>query len=188
MSANAATYLAAFETQLRRLGLSDAADIAADVRSHIDEALGYGRSLESVLETLGSPEALARAYAVELLMQPPRTPSNLMRWPRLIALIAFGGVLTLIIVLFLGSVCLGLGMSGLLAIAFGVFEVAGVHSPFVHLDGHSPWWLLVLGPAALAVGLVAGWALKVYVRFAARQITRAIPIVRQSSSPTQQRN
>jgi len=179
MSANAATYLAAFETQLRRRGLSDAGDIAADVRSHIDEALGYGRSVESVLETLGSPEALARAYAVELLMQPtPRTPSNLMRWLRLIALIAFGGALTLIIVLFLGSVCLGLGLSGLVTTAFGLFEVAGVHSPYVHLDGHSPWWLLVLGPAVLAVGLAAGWALKVYARFAARQITRAIPRVR----------
>ncbi len=63
-------YMQNFEGALRRYDLSEEKEIATDLRSHIDEALAYGKPLDDVLQALGPADVLARAYAVELKLIP----------------------------------------------------------------------------------------------------------------------
>jgi uncharacterized membrane protein len=175
MTDRVSDYLAAFEREARGFGLNEASDIANDVRSHINEAVEYGKSLEDVLASLGTPRALARAYAVELLMGKPKEASNLRRFAQLLALVAFGGILTLIVVTSLGSIGLSFVLSGILLFVLGLLEAAGVHLPHVQMGGMSPWLVAALGPVMFAVGWGALLLLWSYVRFAGRQLVRALP-------------
>jgi uncharacterized membrane protein len=169
------TYLAAFEAEARGFGLSEARDIAGDVQSHINEAVEYGKPLDAVLASLGTPKALARAYAVELLMGKPKTESNLGRFAQLAALVAFGGMLTLIVVILLGSIGLTFTLSGALVLVLGLLEAAGVHLPHVQMADLPPLLVAALGPVMFAIGWGALLLLRSYVRFAGRQLVRALP-------------
>ncbi len=175
MTDRVSDYLAAFEREARGFGLSEAQDIASDVQSHINAAVEYGKPLEEVLASLGTPKTLARAYAVELLMGRPKETSNLGRFAQLLALVAFGGILTLIVVTSLGSIGLSFVLSGILLFVVGLLEAAGVHLPHVQTGGMSPWLVAALGPVMFAVGWGALLLLWSYVRFAGRQLVRALP-------------
>jgi uncharacterized membrane protein len=175
MTDRVSDYLAAFEREARGFGLSEAQDIASDVQSHINEAVEYGKPLEEVLASLGTPKTLARAYAVELLMGRPKETSNLGRFAQLLALVAFGGILTLIVVTSLGSIGLSFVLSGILLFVLGLLEAVGVHLPHVQTGGMSPWLVAALGPVMFAVGWGALWLLWSYARFAGRQLMRALP-------------
>ncbi|QGZ96730.1 DUF1700 domain-containing protein [Terricaulis silvestris] len=175
MTDRVSDYLAAFERESRGFGLNEASDIANDVRSHINEAVEYGKPLEEVLTSLGTPKALARAYAVELLMGKPKETSNIARFVQLLALVAFGGLLTLIVVTFLGSIGLSFVLSGILLFVLGLLEAGGVHLPHVQTGGMSPWLVAALGPVMFAIGWGALVLLRSYVRFAGRQLVRALP-------------
>ena len=173
-----AAYLAAFESEARRLKLAEWSDISSDVHGHINEAVEYGRPLEDALKAMGRPEALARAYALELMMQQPK--STRAHWGvqalRLAGLAAVGGVVTLIVVMALGSVGVGLVFSGLVFLATGLVEAAGVHFSFVSLGGFSPWVFVAASPLLFAIGLGALWLLARYLRFAAGQLVRSVPV------------
>lgn len=168
-------YLAAFEAEARRFGLSESRDIALDVQSHINEAVEYGKPLDAVLDSLGTPKALARAYAVELLLGKPKADSNLGRFAQLAALVALGGMLTLIVVITLGSIGLSFTLSGILVLVLGLLEAAGVHLPHVQMDGLPPLLVAAFGPLMFAIGWGALMLLRSYVRFAGRQLVRAVP-------------
>lgn len=169
-------YVAAFETEARNFGLTEARDIAVDVRSHINEAVAYGKPLTAVLDALGSPKTLARAYAVELLMQEPkRRGPDIAKLVGLVLLGTVGGIVTLAVVPTLASLWFGFGLSGIAMIVIGALEAAGIHYPNVELAGLSPWMVIALGPVFLALAWAAGWLLSRYVRFAGRQITRTLP-------------
>lgn len=175
MTDRVSDYLAAFEQEARGFGLNEARDIANDVRSHINEAVEYGKPLDEVLASLGAPKALARAYAVELLMGKPKEASNIGRIAQLLALVAFGGILTLILVTSLGSLGISFLLSGILLFVLGLLEAFGVHLPHVETGGISPWLVAALGPVMFAVGWGALLLLWSYVRFAGRQLVRALP-------------
>src|SRR5688572_29011515 len=68
-------YMASFEAALQRHDLPEWKEIGADLRSHIAEAQGYGKPLDEVLAALGPADTLARAYAVELKINPDRRRS-----------------------------------------------------------------------------------------------------------------
>jgi uncharacterized membrane protein len=169
------SYLAAFEAEARGFGLSEAPDIANDVQSHINEAVEYGKPLDEVLASLGTPKALARAYAVELLMEKPKADSGIGRFAQLVALVAFGGMLTLIVVTTLGSIGLSFTLSGILLLVIGLLEAANVHLPHVQMGGLPPLLVAALGPVMFALGWGALLLLRSYVRFAGRQLVRALP-------------
>src|SRR5262245_57632785 len=119
--------MAHFTAALDRHNVPERQEIAADVRSHIDEALAYDQPLDDVLKALGPADALARAYAVELLMHPPpdRRVRAVGRFFSLVGLLAAGSIVTLIVVGTLGSIGVGFIGSGLAAIVIGAFEAAG---------------------------------------------------------------
>jgi len=172
-----AAYLTAFESEARRVKLAEWSDISKDVRGHINEAVEYGRPLEDVLKAMGRPEALARAYALELMLQRPKSSRG--HWGvqalRLAGLAAVGGVVTLVVVMALGSIGAVLVFSGMVFLATGLLEAAGVHFAFVSMGGLSPWVFVAASPPMFAIGVGALWLLAKYLRYAAGQLVRSIP-------------
>ena len=63
-------YLGSFAAAFDEFEASDRDEIVQELRNHIMEARASGTNLDSVLEALGPADALARAYAVELALNP----------------------------------------------------------------------------------------------------------------------
>ena len=63
-------YLDSFAAAFDAFEVSDRDEIVQEIRNHIAEARASGTPLAAVLETLGPTEALARAYAIELSLNP----------------------------------------------------------------------------------------------------------------------
>lgn len=170
-------YMSQFEATLRKHGLKESADIARDVRSHIAEAIDYGKPIDAILDSFGPPEALARAYAVELLMDKPAGSrgAGIGQFLQLLGLLAAGGIATFVIVLALGSIGVGFALSGVLLIVIGAIEAMGVHLPHVQTADLPPLLIMALGPVFLALAWGAFWTLSKYAGFIAGVWRRAAP-------------
>jgi len=168
-------YMASFETALQRHDLPEWKEIGADLRSHIAEALGYGKPLDEVLAALGPTDTLARAYAVELKINPDRRRSAIGGYLSVIGILAASGVVSFIVVSALGSIAVGLFGSGVAVLVIGALEATGVHLPGVQLAGVHPLLVVALAPVLMLIGLIAGWALWLYVRTLIGMLQRALP-------------
>ena len=169
-------YMQSFDSALRRYDLSEEKEIAADLRSHIDEALAYGKPLDDVLQALGPADVLARAYAVELKLNPRESGGKAIgRLLSVIAILPATGVLSFLVVSGLGLMAVGFFGSGFAMVVIGVVEGLGVHLPGVQLAGVHPLLVVALGLAIMLVGLVTGWALWLYVRAMIGMLRRLVP-------------
>ena len=171
-------YLTSFVRAARRSAIKDAADIARDVRNHIEEALGAGEPWPGIRTKLGAPEALAKAYAVELMLgasdEPPR--AGRADIPALLVLATGGGFLTLMATFILGAFSIAFGISAVLMFGLCLPIALGAPTPpHVHLGGLSPWIMVGMAPVmgVLAWGSFA--ALAAYLRWFARSLRRALP-------------
>jgi anti-sigma factor RsiW len=169
-------YMQSFEAALQRHELPEWKEISADLRNHIAEALHY-KPLDQVLEALGPAEVLARAYAVELRINPPadRPRSVVVRYLSVIGILAASSAASFIVVSALGSIAVGLFGSGLAVLIIGVVEALGVHLPGVQLAGVHPLFVVALGPILMLIGFLAGWALWIYVRALIGMLMRMLP-------------
>ena len=132
-------YLARLNENLSTLSASDRQEILHDIRSHLAEATAGGRSLESTLETLGPADALARAYSVELMLNPRRPMSSRAAYRLKVAgLIAAGSLPTLFVVILLGGVGGTLVLTGMVAAVAGVVDAFGELPPWVQTSGMAP--------------------------------------------------
>jgi uncharacterized membrane protein len=169
-------YMSSFEAALQKYDLREWKEIATDVRSHIAEALEYGKPLDDVLEALGPADVLARAYAVELKLNPRAGPSQALgRVLSVIGILAASGVVSFIVVAGLGSIAVGLFGSGFGMLIIGIIEAMGIHLPGVQLAGLNPLFVVALSPVIMFVGLAAGWALWLYVRALINMLHKALP-------------
>ncbi len=170
-------YMASFESSLQQYGLLEWREIAFDLRSHIAEALDYGKPLDAVLEGLGAADVLARAYAIELKMnpRPDRRGRLIGRILSVLGIISASGIVSFIVVTGLGSIAVGLFGSGLGMLIIGAIEAMGIHLPGVQLAGIHPLFIVVLGPVVMLVGLVAGGGVWLYVRALINALRRALP-------------
>ncbi len=143
-------------------------EILGEIDSHLAEAMRSGVPLPDALEALGPAEALARAYAVELALNPrpgdgTSAPRRMVRAvTRASAMLA-----ALLLVLVMG----GLGMG--LALAGGAGILAGIVAPFLPaawldptLRAGLPQIVVVLGGAVLlGVGVVSIRLVQLNARF-----------------------
>jgi hypothetical protein len=129
-----------------------------------------------VLRSLGPAETLARAYVVELLMN-PRTQrlKAAVRFLKLAGIVVAGGFATLFVVTMLGSIGITFTASGLVVFGLGLLETSGIHLPGVQLSGIPPAWVIAMGPPLTAIGLVAMVLLRTYIRFVARTMRKTLP-------------
>jgi hypothetical protein len=170
-------YMKSFEDALQQHELPEWKEIAADLRSHIAEAQGYGKPLDEVLLALGPAETLARAYAVELKLNPraERRGSVIGGYLSVIGILAASGAVSFIVVSALGVITMGLFSSGLGILVIGLIEAVGVHLPGVQLAGIHPLVVAALGPVLMLIALLAGWALWLYLRALIAMLQRALP-------------
>lgn len=178
-------YMARFEAALRQHKLPEWADIASDLRSHIAEARSYGKTVGAVLEALGPAEALARAYAIELLMHPPRDARGkaIARLFKIVSILIGGGFVSLIVATTLGSIGVSFVASGFIFFVVGGLEATGVHLPHVQMAGLPPLGVMAIGPVMFAIGCAACWGLWLYARFIARALRRALPPLANAPKP-----
>lgn len=173
-------YLARLRDGLKSMTPADQEEVLRDIRSHIAEATASGTTLESVLNSLGPAEALARAYAVELVLNPaPGRPpvSSFQRFVTLTGILALSSIPTLIIVVTLGAIGVAFVTSGFAVSAAGIVDALGISLPFV--DGPAsdvhPAVAIAIGPILFVLGLFAMLGLWKYLRWLARSISDALP-------------
>jgi uncharacterized membrane protein len=169
--------MATFAASLKAFDCAESDDIVGDLRGHIAEAQALGKPLDAVLQSIGPAEALARAYAVELELNPrgARLQRTLRGVLRVAGILTAASVVSLLVVGALGSIAMAFTASGLVVIVIGAIEAAGVHLPAVQLAGLSPWLVMATGPVFIAIGLAAFAGLWVYFRALAGVLRRSLP-------------
>jgi uncharacterized membrane protein len=175
-----ARYIERLGEALEGLSPSDRSEVVREIADHITDAAAAGRPLDEVLTALGPADALARAYQVELLLNPKAKASRSDRWMKIAGLVAIGSLPTFIIVVVLGSVGVSLTFAGLAVFLVGVLDSAGALPSWVQSDVQ-PWIAIALAPWIFAIGVTALWGLVVYVRAMARLVRRLVP--RASGAP-----
>jgi uncharacterized membrane protein len=172
-------YLSRLQAGLGSMAPTDREEVARDIRSHIAEATASGATLDSVLTTLGPADALARAYAVELVLNPaPGRPpmSAFERFFALAGMLTLTSIPTLVIVVTLGAVGVSFVASGFAVLVAGIVDAAGITLPFV--DGPAsdvhPAIAIAVGPMLFVAGVAALWGLSKYLRWLARTISRTL--------------
>jgi uncharacterized membrane protein len=177
-------YIARFEGALGQLDGAARKEIVLEIRNHIEDAVAAGKPMDVVLNALGPADALARAYAVELLInrREKRPTRRFWRFFPLIGLVAFGGLATFTVVIALGSVGLGFVASGITMFAIGILESMQIHLPGVQMNDFPPALAIVLGPIIFAMGIGAFMLLRMYVRMVANTWRRMLP--RQTAAST----
>jgi uncharacterized membrane protein len=170
-----ARYLGKLSDALSALDPAERHEVVEEIRHHIADATAAGRPLERVLEALGPVDQLARAYKVELLLNPkdPRKPRS-WRWLRIVGLIGLGSIPTFVICVVLGSIGLSFSLSGVLVFVAGVASYTGDLPYWMEMDA-PPWVALAIGPPLTLLGLLALAGLVAYVRFVARIVRQVLP-------------
>jgi uncharacterized membrane protein len=170
-------YLARLDEGLGSLPAAERTEVGQEIRNHIAEAVAAGKSIDAVLESLGSADALARGYAVELLLHPRKTARAEPRSGRLlklIGLIAIVSIPTFVIVVTLVAIGVSFLASGVAVFVAGVMGVSGTLPYWVQMDV-DPVLAIVAGPPLVILGIAAIVALVWYIKFLARTVRAVLP-------------
>jgi uncharacterized membrane protein len=170
-------YLMQFERELAGMTPVDRVEVVQEIRNHIAEALGAGKPIDAVLNALGPADALARGYAIELLLHPKTVKPGSGRVQRafaLVGLVALMGIPTLVIVTTLGSIGVSFVISGFVVFVIGIAASIGELPYWVNMDV-PPIFAIAGGPFMAAVGVLALVGLVGYVKFVVRATRRMLP-------------
>lgn len=170
-------YLTQFQKALLRHRVPNAEEISTDLRNHVLEATDSGKPITDVIAALGSPDQLARAYAMELLLSPPENTrmAGGIRILKVLSLVVAGGFLSLCVVATLGFLGLSLVVAGPAMVVGGILRWMGAHPSWVTPGPLSPVEVMLLGIVVFAIGCSACWLLWGYVRVTARTIRKLLP-------------
>ena len=170
-----ARYLEQLDSGLAGLNEIDRAEVVRDIRSHIGEAAIAGEPLERVLTSLGPPDALARAYSLELLLNKPaafKVRRN--RTLRIIGLVVLGSIPTLVAVIALGVTGIVFSLSGVLLFLAGKAAIANTLPWWMTMDA-DPRLAVLLGPLLFILGGLCLGGLWLYMTVAARVVRKVLP-------------
>jgi|GEM_PF-612823 len=118
-------YLQQLSAHLGRVPDRERNEILFEIQSHIAEAVTAGRSVAEVLERLGPPDRLARAYTAEMVLQGKTTEAGrgsgkVSRWVSAAGMLAATSLSSLVVIPTLGAVGLGFSVGGGAAILAGL--------------------------------------------------------------------
>lgn len=126
-------YLEQIEKYLRPMAVSERIDVIREIKSEMQELQSSGLSAQEILERLGAPKALARAYLGESIVG-----QRGFRWRRLGALLGFyslAGAVGLMILPITVIISAGFVVSGVLCLLAGMVKfggfVPGVEIPWI---------------------------------------------------------
>lgn len=109
-------YLEKIERYLKPLPISERVDIVKEIQSEMLELQGNGKNTKEIIERLGSPKELAKAYLGDLI-----TKDNSFSWNRVLAICAYYTLASLS----------GLIVIPTLAICAPVFILCGIVTPIM---------------------------------------------------------
>jgi uncharacterized membrane protein len=169
-------YLSRLAEGLATLEPAERQEVVQEIRNHIAEATATGTPLDDVLVALGSADALAKAYSVEMLLHPrrDRRRGSIETTLKVIGLVALGSIPTIVIVSTLGSIGVSFIASGIVVFIVGIWAFVAPLPSWVNLSVH-PIWAVLLGPVMLVVGGLALQGLAWYVRLLARAVRAVLP-------------
>ncbi|HEX5215616.1 MAG TPA: DUF1700 domain-containing protein, partial [Vicinamibacterales bacterium] len=156
---------------------TDRAEVVQEIRNHIAEAVAAGKPIDVVLTTLGPADALARGYAVELLLHPKsarKSSGRVQRVFTVVGLVALMSIPTLVIVTTLGSIGVSFVISGFIMFVIGIAASIGELPYWVRMDV-PPIFAIAGGPLLAALGIMALVGLVAYVKFLVRAMRRVLP-------------
>ncbi len=123
-------YLEKVERYLKPLPVSERADIVKEMKSEILELLGDGKSTEEIMERLGSPEELAKAYLGDLISRSSSFSRN-----RVLALCAYYSLVSfsgLVVIPVLGICAPAFMLSAVIVMIGGILKLIDA-LPFLHI-------------------------------------------------------
>jgi uncharacterized membrane protein len=176
----AARYLAALDAALADLDARERIEVVQEIGQHLRDAQADGKPLDEALTALGPADALARAYRVELLLNPKdgrRRGRN--RWLRIASVIAIGSLPTFIILVVLFALGLSFTVSGMMVFAAGIWVAsAGALPDWVAPLGVPPSVAIAMGIPLTAIGIAAFAGMVWYLSFTARLVRQIVPPAR----------
>ena len=174
-------YVARLSEGLAGLTPSDRAEVLDEIRQHVAEAVAAGRPIDTVLDGLGPADTLARAYAVELAINPRREQAGgrTRNFLAVAGLLALTSIPTLVITVTLFSIGISFIISGVAVFVAGIMGIAGALPSWVHMDV-SPHLAIAVGPPLFVLGVVAIIGLVWYVRWLGRTVRQVLPSRRQA--------
>ena len=116
MEKNLNDYLEKIEKYLKPLPVSERVDIVKEIKSEILELQGDGKTSKEIIERLGNPKELAKAYLGDLIAK-----SSSFSWNRVLAICAYYSLASLS----------GLIVIPVLAICAPVFIVCAIATPIL---------------------------------------------------------
>ncbi len=150
-------YLEKIEKYLRPVALSERMDILKEIRSEMQELQENGVSPEQILERLGDPKELARAYLGECIAK-----DKGFRWRKLWAVVSFYSLAGMagMLILPVTSLCgIAFMLSGILCPILGIIRFAahrmGFEIPVIQVTlGSYTASAIELLPISIVVGVV----------------------------------
>jgi len=168
-------YMRAFSAALERNRTPDAADITREIESHFAEAQAAGRPVDDILHALGPADDLARAYAVDAVINKRGGLSSVGGFLAIFSILFASGIVTMIVATALGSIGLAFTLSGVVLFVIGVLEALSIHLPNVQMAGLPPIAVIAMAPVFFALGWAALWALARYFKAMIGALRRTLP-------------
>jgi uncharacterized membrane protein len=170
-----ASYLARFREGLKTAPPQEREEFVSEINSHIAEAVARGEDAASVLARLGPPDRLAKSYRVELALS--SSEKNLpLRIAAVIGLVITASIPSMIIIPLLFT--LGLGFVGGGVTAIVIAAIPAIDTDFYNLSNQVLDRALgaLTGLGLVAAGMLALWALYLYVLLLVRAMRGALKV------------
>ncbi len=180
MSSKRQNYLNTLSDHLRKLPEEERLDAVREIESHIEEGIRNGQSEVVLLEKLGDPRQLARAFRSEHMAH----RSNRSAFD-LLAMVGFyctTGLASIIVVPILATIAYGFGFSAILIFLAGILRTFGVS--WIQMDlgpGYSvptEWsmvYALIIGGMIGAIAYYSRKYLRIYLKFLSDRYRSALP-------------
>ena len=168
-------YVEHFASALTKVPAPERDELVMEIRTHIADAIDAGVPTVDVLDRLGPPDRLAKAYRAEIELQ--REGSNwLVRLLAATGLVITTSIPTMIIIPFLAALGIGLAAAGALAVGMALFPFA---DPSFFTDASVPAGVerllgALIGVGLAIVGVFALWSLYWYVRLLVAAFRRVL--------------
>lgn len=168
-------YLATFREGLRGAPSADRDEYIREIESHIAEATARGEHAVDVLDRLGPPDKLAKAYRVELALSSGHS-GVVWRIIAVLGLVVTASISSMIII----PLMFGLGISGvvggIVVIVYALVPALEANFYNIQDEGLNRTLGALTGAGLVVMGLLAFWVLYLYVLLIVRAMRGALRI------------
>ncbi|MBT2292143.1 DUF1700 domain-containing protein [Paenibacillus albidus] len=172
-------YLVKIEKYLKSMSSSERLDIVKEVKSVMLELQNNGLSSEQIMERLGNPKELAKAYLGEAISK-----NSTFSWHKLGAVFAFcssfAGISGMILLPFISTLSIAFMIGGIITPIGGIIKFAGYLMGYdiagitIEMGAFTPSPIQFL-PISIVIGVLMFWLGKVLWKLTIRYIRAISP-------------